>query len=83
MPFAQRLVVNVIRLYQRTVSPDHGWWRNRYPLGWCRYYPSCSEYGRQAIVRFGLRRGVLLSLRRLVRCHPWSPGGLDPLAPRP
>jgi len=45
----------------------------------CRFYPSCSEYGQQALGRFGLLRGSWLTGARLVRCHPWNDGGLDPL----
>jgi len=45
----------------------------------CRFYPSCSEYGLDALRRFGLFRGLWLTATRLVRCHPWHPGGVDPL----
>ena len=45
----------------------------------CRFHPSCSEYGLQALRRFGLARGAWLIGARLVRCHPWHPGGVDPL----
>jgi putative membrane protein insertion efficiency factor len=45
----------------------------------CRFFPSCSDYGQQALDRFGLLRGLWLTGVRLVRCHPWNDGGLDPL----
>lgn len=45
----------------------------------CRFFPSCSEYGQQALARFGLVRGLWLTGGRLLRCHPWNDGGLDPL----
>jgi putative membrane protein insertion efficiency factor len=61
----------LIRLYQWTVSPLLG------PR--CRFYPSCSEYAHEAIGRFGVVRGTWLALKRLLRCHPWHPGGLDPV----
>lgn len=47
----------------------------------CRYYPSCSAYGLEAVTRHGAIKGVYLTVRRLVRCHPWAPGGLDPVPP--
>jgi uncharacterized protein len=60
-----------IRLYQLLISPLLG---QR-----CKYYPSCSEYAAQAIQRFGILRGLVLAGWRLLRCNPWSRGGLDPV----
>jgi uncharacterized protein len=65
------LVAFLIRIYQWTLSPLIG------PA--CRFYPSCSQYAQQAILRFGLLRGGWLALKRLGRCHPWHPGGFDPV----
>jgi putative membrane protein insertion efficiency factor len=48
----------------------------------CRFYPSCSEYGITAVRRFGAVRGSWLAIRRLGRCHPWNPGGVDHVPPR-
>ncbi|MDQ6817965.1 MAG: membrane protein insertion efficiency factor YidD [Actinomycetota bacterium] len=45
----------------------------------CKYYPSCSEYAAQAIDRFGILRGLVLAVWRLLRCNPWSHGGFDPV----
>jgi hypothetical protein len=50
--------------------------------GGCRYLPSCSEYAYTALVRFGVLRGSWLTLKRLLRCHPWAAGGLDPVPNR-
>lgn len=61
----------LIRLYQRTVS------RVLPPA--CRFYPTCSQYAYEAIERYGLRRGGWLALGRLSRCHPFHPGGYDPV----
>lgn len=47
----------------------------------CRFYPSCSEYALSAIRTFGVLKGIKLACRRLLRCHPWSEGGYDPVLP--
>ena len=73
------VLLNLIRLYQRTLSPDHGVMKGRYPHGYCRFYPSCSEYGYQAVERYGPFKGLWMALLRIVRCNPWNPGGPDPL----
>lgn len=46
----------------------------------CRFTPTCSEYGAEAIDRYGILKGTVLSLKRVLRCHPWNPGGFDPLS---
>ncbi|MFW5908239.1 MAG: membrane protein insertion efficiency factor YidD, partial [Desulfosalsimonas sp.] len=60
----------IIKLYQTLLSPVIG------PR--CRFYPSCSEYAFESIRRFGSVRGVWLAAGRLVKCHPFHPGGFDP-----
>ena len=65
------LFTALIRLYQWTLSPLLG------PK--CRFYPSCSNYAREALQRFGILHGSWLTLRRLGRCHPWHAGGIDPV----
>lgn len=65
------LATLLIRLYRHTVSPLLG------PT--CRFHPSCSSYALVAIGRFGVMRGGWLTLRRIGRCHPWHPGGFDPV----
>ncbi len=67
----KRVVLALIQFYRRWISPA-------LPPS-CRFYPSCSEYMYQAIEKYGVRRGGWLGLRRLSRCHPWHPGGFDPV----
>jgi putative membrane protein insertion efficiency factor len=69
-----RLLVTVVRLYRAAVSP---WLAPR-----CRFAPSCSAYAIEALTRHGALRGGWLTLRRVSRCHPWNPGGYDPVPPR-
>ena len=61
----------VILGYQYLLSP--------FLLQTCRFYPRCSSYCSEALKRHGLRLGFYLALKRIVRCHPWNPGGYDPL----
>jgi putative membrane protein insertion efficiency factor len=69
------VLAGMITVYQRTVS--------RLLPPSCRFQPSCSEYMRQAVLQHGVLWGVWIGLRRLVRCHPFSPGGCDPVPERP
>ncbi len=64
-------LILLIRTYQLLLSPLLG--------NHCRFYPSCSQYAVEAIERHGAWRGSLLAVRRLLRCHPWHPGGIDPV----
>ncbi|MBD3311812.1 MAG: membrane protein insertion efficiency factor YidD [Candidatus Magasanikbacteria bacterium] len=67
-----------IRLYQKTLSPDHSFWAKWFfSHGYCRYYPTCSEYGYQVIKKRGLIIGVPKAIWRILRCNPWSKGGID------
>ncbi|HXR68945.1 MAG TPA: membrane protein insertion efficiency factor YidD [Dermatophilaceae bacterium] len=63
----------LIKAYQLVISPM------RPPT--CRFYPSCSAYAVTAIKRFGIVRGSWLTVRRLMHCHPWNPGGVDHVPP--
>lgn len=77
MSTASRWVVRVLllplRFYQRWISPALG------PR--CRFAPSCSHYAAEALQVHGPLRGSVLAVRRLLRCHPWNPGGHDPVPP--
>lgn len=73
------VVLGIIRLYQKTLSFDHGIIGKVFGERFCRFYPSCSEYSYQAIERYGIFRGSWMGLKRIIRCHPWNDGGYDPL----
>ena len=68
---ARWLALSLLRLYQLLISPLLG---QR-----CRFYPSCSEYASGCIHKHGLLRGGYLAVRRILRCHPFNPGGVDPV----
>jgi putative membrane protein insertion efficiency factor len=61
-----------IRLYQVTIS-------KALPADTCRFYPSCSHYGYQAIYKYGVVKGSILAIWRILRCNPFNPGGIDPV----
>lgn len=70
----------IIRGYQKVLSFDHSpLGRAAFPNGFCRFYPTCSEYGQQAILRHGVLRGGALTIWRIIRCNPFNPGGHDPV----
>ena len=75
----RRIVLWLIRLYQHTLSFDHGPMKAKYPLGYCRFTPTCSEYGYTAIEKYGVIRGSWLAAKRVSRCHPFNAGGYDPV----
>ena len=67
----RRVAMGMIRGYQRVISPA-------LPPS-CRFTPSCSQYTLEAIARYGVARGGWLGARRIIRCHPFNPGGFDPV----
>ena len=71
----RQLVLLPIRFYRYAISPMMA--------SHCRHYPTCSSYAMEAIESHGILRGGYLALRRLLRCHPWSAGGYDPVPPKP
>ncbi|MEK7189617.1 MAG: membrane protein insertion efficiency factor YidD [Patescibacteria group bacterium] len=78
--FPRFILLKLIRVYQKTLSPDHGPFSLLHPHGFCKFHPTCSEYGYQAIEKYGLVFGGIKAVWRILRCHPWSRGGHDPLA---
>lgn len=67
----QHLLIGLIRAYQLVLSPFIG--------NQCRFTPTCSYYARDAVAKYGAFRGSWMALRRIGRCHPWHPGGHDPV----
>ena len=69
--FAKTIFFTLIKFYQTLISP--------LMMPTCRFYPSCSEYAHEAIDRHGVVKGLVLALKRILRCHPFNPGGVDPV----
>lgn len=68
------LLIGFLKVYRKVISPMYG--------DVCRFYPSCSAYALEAVQLHGAVRGSWLTVRRLARCHPWNPGGYDPVPPK-
>lgn len=69
----------LITVYQKTLSLDHGPLARFVPHGVCRFHPTCSEYGKRAFLKYGVFKGMQLTVLRILRCNPWTEGGDDPL----
>lgn len=70
----RRIFIYLIKGYQKFISPV----LKRGEIN-CKYYPSCSEYMKQAIEKYGCFKGIYLGIKRILRCHPFAKGGYDPL----
>lgn len=77
--YFQQILLSIIRLYQKTLSPDYGWLSKLYPNGYCRFQPTCSEYIYQAIEKYGILKGSWMGIKRVCRCNPFNKGGADPV----
>ncbi len=66
-----RLMIGLIKLYQYCISPF-------FPPS-CRFSPTCSNYASEALTKYGLIKGMILIIGRILRCHPWNRGGYDPV----
>jgi putative membrane protein insertion efficiency factor len=71
MRLIKKIFIGIIRVYQWTIGPVIG--------ETCRFYPSCSHYGVEALQKHGALKGSWLTVKRICRCHPWNPGGVDPV----
>lgn len=65
------VVLSLIKIYQKVISPIFG--------KKCRFYPSCSAYTAEAIIKYGTVKGCFLGFKRIIKCHPFNPGGFDPV----
>lgn len=67
----KKMIIFIFRFYQKVISPL------KPPT--CRFYPTCSHYGVEAVQRFGALKGTWLTIKRIGKCHPFHPGGIDPV----
>ncbi len=76
----KKLVLSAIRHYQKSHTYSTAILRSLHLAGGvCRFHPTCSEYTYQAVDKYGSAKGLWIGLKRIVRCHPWNKGGLDPV----
>ena len=74
----RNIAIGFVKIYQKILSPDHSFWAKwLLPQGYCKYHPTCSEYIKIALQKYGLIRGLLKGVWRIFRCNPWSNGGKD------
>ncbi len=71
MKIINRFFITLINMYQKFISP--------FKPKTCRFYPTCSEYSKQAFIKYNLPKAMFLSTKRILKCHPFHPGGYDPL----
>ncbi len=77
--YPRYVVIKILKLYQKTLSFDHGILKVFFPSGYCRFQPTCSEYAIAAVNKYGIIKGGLKALWRVIRCNPWNKGGWDPV----
>lgn len=75
----KKIVISIIKFYQKTLSFDHGPLKVKYPHGFCRFNPTCSDYAILAIEKYGVIKGGVKAIWRILRCNPFNKGGNDPL----
>ncbi len=77
METTKRILIFLIGVYQKAFSPDHGFLRYFRARGACKFYPTCSEYACAALAKHSTTKAIYLSIKRLLRCNPFSRGGID------
>lgn len=74
----RNIVIALVLFYQKFFSPDHSFWaKSVKPYGHCKFHPSCSEYMKISLRKKGFIRGIFKGIWRIMRCNPWSDGGID------
>lgn len=77
--YPRYVAVKILKIYQKTLSFDHGFFKYLYPHGFCRFRPTCSDYAIAAIEKYGLLHGGIKACSRILRCNPFNSGGYDPV----
>jgi len=77
---AKKILISLINLYQKTLSLDHGWLGRVTGQRACKFYPTCSEYSKEAVEKYGAIKGIGIGLKRIARCNPFNNGGFDPVS---
>lgn len=75
----REMVIFLIKIYQKFLSPDYGIFKAYFPFGYCRFTPSCSQYAIKTLEKHGLFIGGIKAAWRIVRCNPFNKGGWDPV----
>lgn len=77
--YLKKILISLIKVYQKVLSFDHSPLKVFYPHGFCRFNPTCSQYSIEAIDKYGPIKGSLKAAWRVLRCNPFNKGGNDPL----
>ena len=77
--YIRLIVLKGVKIYQKTLSFDQGWLKVFFPGGYCKFQPTCSDYAYLAVEKYGVIKGGIMALGRVLRCNPFNRGGYDPL----
>ncbi len=77
MKLINKTAIGLLTMYQKTLSPDHGFLKALFPNGYCKFYPSCSQYGVEAFEKYTFLKALGKTSWRVMRCNPWAAGGED------